>query len=169
MVAFCAMCTIQSIHQSPYDSDWALFRIATLQELVAELERQAGQRHPCRDPDGRTVVDAMAKQIDRAIRMVLNRPRRHVPATAGVGNDHDALIGLPDLDSLFQGPLHDSFDLQIPLFDDLSHLFGMGPVMQGGQEGDIPFDFGAGGVGEPGFTGINEQAAGPSGMQAFWT
>lgn len=117
MVAFCAMCTIQSIHFSPYDSDWALFRIATLQELVSELERQAGQRHPCRDPEGRTVVDAMAKQLHRAISMALDRPRRQAPL---LQDDQ-----LPDFGDLF-APVNDPCELQIPLFDDWSHFFGTG-------------------------------------------
>ena len=124
MVAFCAMCTIQSIHHSPYDSDWSLFRIATLQELVAELEKQAAQRHPCRDKGSRSVVDAMAKQLDRAISRVLARPRRE----AMIMND---LLNLDDLFPVQQNP----FDMQIPLFDDYSNLFGVAPPLPDGLMG----------------------------------
>lgn len=70
MVAFCAIYTVQSI-KSP--SEWSLFRLATLQELVAELSKQADERHSGYSEDKLTVVDAMSRQLSRAIKHVLSR------------------------------------------------------------------------------------------------
>lgn len=73
MVGFAAHYIIQSIKQSPSTrlSDWSVFRLATLLELVAELEKQANGRHQLVDSDTMSVVDAMAKQVSSGIHMVL--------------------------------------------------------------------------------------------------
>ncbi|WVR04388.1 hypothetical protein IAU60_001390 [Kwoniella sp. DSM 27419] len=89
MVAFCAIYTIQTINQLPsiYLSDWSLFRLATLQELVHELERQAADRHQFDRSNSMSVVDAMARQVSRGIRLVLNRKvpgRASIPSSAEV-------------------------------------------------------------------------------------
>jgi hypothetical protein len=88
MVAFCAIYIIQSINRinSPL-SDWDIFRIATLQELVADLESQAKARHPPTSESNMSVVDAMAKQLGSGIRMVLNR--RSLPI---LGSNDDNLF-----------------------------------------------------------------------------
>jgi hypothetical protein len=88
MVAFCAIYIIQSTNRinSPL-SDWDIFRIATLQELVADLESQAKARHPPTSDSSMSVVDAMAKQLNSGIRMVLNR--RTLPV---VGDQIDDLL-----------------------------------------------------------------------------
>ena len=82
MVAFCAMYTIQSISQSSSAqlSDWTLFRIATIQELVHELEKQAAARHRIPDPDLMSVVDAMARQLERGIQLVLRKQQSLQPS-----------------------------------------------------------------------------------------
>lgn len=77
MVAFCAIYTVQSIK---HPSDWSLFRLATLQELVAELNKQADARHPGYSEDRLTVVDAMSRQLSRAIKHVLSRIRSSMMA-----------------------------------------------------------------------------------------
>jgi hypothetical protein len=86
MVAFCAIYIIQSINRinSPL-SDWDIFRVATLQELVADLESQAKARHPPTSGSSMTVVDAMAKQLSSGIRMVLNK--RNIPVVGGQNDD----------------------------------------------------------------------------------
>ncbi|WRT65953.1 uncharacterized protein IL334_002904 [Kwoniella shivajii] len=75
MVAFCAIYTLQSINRSDpvILSDWSLFRLATLQELVSELEKQAAVRHHIDSANSTSVVDAMARQLSRGIRMVMSR------------------------------------------------------------------------------------------------
>lgn len=76
MVAFAAMYTIQSISRAtslPMDSTYFQFRLDTLQVLVAELERQAAERHPVDNRDSLNSVDAMAKQVARGIRVMLKR------------------------------------------------------------------------------------------------
>ncbi|WVQ79664.1 hypothetical protein IAT38_001764 [Cryptococcus sp. DSM 104549] len=81
MVAFCAIYTIQSINHlaSEYLSDWSLFQLATLQELILELEAQAAERHPTDSPRSMSVVDAMAKQLSRGIRILLSKKRTGQP------------------------------------------------------------------------------------------
>lgn len=81
MVAFCAIYIIQSINRPTSQplSDWDLFRIATLQELVSDLEKQAEARHPPISQDSMTVVDAMAKQLQSGLRVILSR--RSLPPT----------------------------------------------------------------------------------------
>lgn len=82
MVAFCALCTLQSINSSTNDylSDWSLFRLATLQELVALLELQGADRHTTSDKDSMHVVDAMARQLSRSIRSMLRKKKTNNPA-----------------------------------------------------------------------------------------
>lgn len=85
MVAFCAIYIIQSINRinTPL-SDWDVFRIATLQELVSDLEGQAKSRHSPTSKTNMSVVDAMARQLASGIRMVL--ARRTVPTMGDSGN-----------------------------------------------------------------------------------
>ena len=82
MVAFCAICTIQSINHSisSHLSDWSLFRLATLQELAAEMESQAAARHQVEVEDSMSVVDAMARQISRGIHLVINWKQTRQPS-----------------------------------------------------------------------------------------
>jgi hypothetical protein len=95
MVAFCAIYIIQSINRPIHQplSDWDLFRIATLQELVSDLAKQAEARHQPISPDSMTVVDAMAKQLKSGLRMVL--ARRSLPLTDGLlVNDGADAVGV---------------------------------------------------------------------------
>lgn len=73
MVGFAAHYILQSIKRSPSTrlSDWSVFRLATLLELVAELEKQANGRHQLKNNDTMSVVDAMAKQVSFGIQTVL--------------------------------------------------------------------------------------------------
>nr|XP_019007650.1 uncharacterized protein I206_07665 [Kwoniella pini CBS 10737]OCF46431.1 hypothetical protein I206_07665 [Kwoniella pini CBS 10737] len=75
MVAFCAIYTLQSINRSDvvYLSDWSLFRLATLQELIFELEQQASVRHSVDTGNSMSVVDAMARQLSRGINLILSK------------------------------------------------------------------------------------------------
>ncbi|WVO25131.1 uncharacterized protein IAS62_006520 [Cryptococcus decagattii] len=75
MVAFCAIYTIQSINHSasPYLSDLSLLRLATVHELIAELEAQAEARHVVDIPGYFSVVDAMARQLSRNMRLLLSK------------------------------------------------------------------------------------------------
>jgi hypothetical protein len=107
MVAFCALCTIQSISCSPSEflSDWCLFRVAVLQELVAELESQAAVRHELNGSDSMSVVDAMARQLSRELRLLLcKKSPGNLPAdTQFVGLSDDlAMQQLMQLDDLAQ-------------------------------------------------------------------
>jgi hypothetical protein len=120
MVAFCAIYTVQSIK---YPSDWSLFRLATLQELVAELNKQAAVRHPGYAEDRLTVVDAMSRQISRAIKHVLCRIRPMAAPAWDSGSDPqpverfdlDQLITVPEWDFAEISP---SFpNLAVPMFD----------------------------------------------------
>lgn len=96
MVAFCAIYIIQSINRiNPPLSDWDIFRIATLQELVADLESQAQARHPPTSESNMSVVDAMARQLGSGIRMVLNR--RGIPTLSGEGDNPIFDHGFGDL------------------------------------------------------------------------
>ncbi|OCF41834.1 transcription factor [Kwoniella heveanensis CBS 569] len=73
----------------PTLSEWSLFRLSVLQELVAELESQSAARHRVDHFSGgegggagmafssMNVVDAMARQLSRGIKLVLNK---HFPA-----------------------------------------------------------------------------------------
>ncbi|WVQ97772.1 hypothetical protein IAU59_004886 [Kwoniella sp. CBS 9459] len=113
MVAFCAIYTIQTINHSsstksspsstansvsglnnnPSDpstlSEWSLFRLSVLQELVAELKSQSAARHQVDQFSSvgagagmgvsMNVVDAMARQLARGIKLVLNK---HFPTPA---------------------------------------------------------------------------------------
>lgn len=75
MVAFCAIYITQSIGRLSLEplvlSDWDLFRIATLQELIGELESQAEARHQLSAPDSMSVVHAMARQLSRGLNVLL--------------------------------------------------------------------------------------------------
>lgn len=77
MVAFCAIYTMQTINftDQTYLSDWSLFRLATLQELASQLEKQAADRHHVQTSNSTSVVDAMARQLSRGIRVVLCKKR----------------------------------------------------------------------------------------------
>ena len=73
MVAYCALCIVQSIG-SPSSSglsDWSILRLATLQELVSLLELQAADRHQTSTSTGTNVVDAMSRRLSREISRLL--------------------------------------------------------------------------------------------------
>ncbi|WWC88152.1 uncharacterized protein L201_003057 [Kwoniella dendrophila CBS 6074] len=75
MVAFCAIYTLQSINRSDpvHLSDWSLFRLATIQELIGELEQQASVRHHTDKENSMSVVDAMSRQLSRGIKLILTK------------------------------------------------------------------------------------------------
>jgi len=133
MVAFCAIYIIQSINRvhSPL-SDWDIFRLATLQELVAELESQAKARHPPTSDSSMSVVDAMAKQLSSGIRMVLSR--RSLPMIGG-GEDDNMLFVHHQLDNVGMEPFMFNANNAMPfipvwdvgsLLPDLGLPWGMG-------------------------------------------
>lgn len=74
MVAFSALFVVRAIGSTSSDvlSEWSLFRLATLLELVHELERQALARYQA-DASEMSVVHAMARQLSREIRLLLRR------------------------------------------------------------------------------------------------
>ena len=74
MVAYCALFIVHAIESSASEllTDWSLFRLAILLELIAELERQAAVRHHSNSAS-MTVVDAMAQQLARNIRILLKK------------------------------------------------------------------------------------------------
>lgn len=78
MVAFCAIYIIQSISRSstPSFTDWDVYRVALLQELVAELESQAQARHQLDPADNMIVVEAMARRLSSALGVVIARRSR---------------------------------------------------------------------------------------------
>ena len=129
MVAFCAIYTIQSINlsTSAHLSDWSLFRLATLQELVAELESQASARHPIEHLNSMSVVDAMARQISRGIRLILNKKHTRRSPTS---TSHPTTLPPPGI-SLATGYVDELLPStsQIPRFDDI--IGGDGDVASG--------------------------------------
>jgi hypothetical protein len=124
MVAFCAIYTVQSILRSTslFLSDWTLFRLATLQELVYELEKQAETRYPPLRVDDMNAPDAMARQISRGVQVVLQKKKaRHVLASGRTGTSQ---LPITTDTGAFDNPFNDSLvGLQIPQFDDLSNFF----------------------------------------------
>ncbi|CAD6588347.1 MAG: hypothetical protein CYPHOPRED_004341 [Cyphobasidiales sp. Tagirdzhanova-0007] len=74
MVAYCALFIVHAIESSASEllTDWSLPRLAILLELIAELERQAAVRHHT-ESASMTVVDAMAQQLSRSIRVLLKK------------------------------------------------------------------------------------------------
>ncbi|ORY25458.1 putative transcription factor [Naematelia encephala] len=94
MVAFCAIYVIQSINHSFSAglSDWSLFRLATLQELVGELESQAKARHELDTPSSMSVVAAMARQLSRGIRRVLEAKRTDQPTALETTEPHATVL-----------------------------------------------------------------------------
>lgn len=80
MVTFSALFVIQAIDSEPTEvlSDWSLFRLATLRELVDQLKIQANLRHST-EAAKMSVVDAMARQLSRAIKHLLGRKRTTQP------------------------------------------------------------------------------------------
>lgn len=95
MVGFAAHYIIQSIKQSPSIrlSDWSVFRLATLLELVAELEKQANGRHQLVNGDTMSVVNAMAKQVSSGIHMVLaKKTSASTPLVQGSNLDTASMI-----------------------------------------------------------------------------
>lgn len=129
MVAFCAIYIVQSIK---HPSDWSLFRLATLQELVAELSKQAADRYPVYSDERLTVVDAMARQLSRAIKLVLSRIRLSMAAAPraweSISPAQDEPQQTPalrhfELDHLFSDTLPEwglpdiSPNLAVPMFD----------------------------------------------------
>lgn len=133
MVAFCAIYIIQSINRINSSlSDWDIFRIATLQELVADLDSQAKARHPPTSDSSMSVVDAMAKQLSSGIRMVLSR--RSLPMIGG-GEDDNMLFDHHQLDNVGMEPFMFNANNAMPfipvwdvgsLLPDLGLPWGMG-------------------------------------------
>jgi len=133
MVAFCAIYIIQSINRvnSPV-SDWDIFRIATLQELVSDLESQAKARHRPTSDSGMSVVDAMARQLSSGMRMVLGR--RSLPIIGG-GEDENVLFDRHQLGNVGMEPFMFNTNNAMPfipewdvgsLLPDLGLPWGMG-------------------------------------------
>jgi hypothetical protein len=106
MVTFSALFVVQAIDSEPseYLSDWSLFRLATLRELVDELRKQAEARHTAEE--GRmSVVDAMARQLTRGIRHLLSRKKTSSPPlTFGGGNGGSSIGLLPTATATFDSP-----------------------------------------------------------------
>nr|XP_018264996.1 uncharacterized protein I303_03178 [Kwoniella dejecticola CBS 10117]OBR87154.1 hypothetical protein I303_03178 [Kwoniella dejecticola CBS 10117] len=93
MVAFCAIYTLQSINRSDaiYLSDWSVFRLATIQELISELEIQARVRHDVDTENSMSVVDAMARQLSRGVNLILIKKQvgqglRSIPSVEASNN-----------------------------------------------------------------------------------
>lgn len=129
MVAFCAMCTLQSVNSSTseYLSDWSLFRLATLQELVALLELQGADRHPLNSKDDMHVVDAMARQLSRGIRSILRKKKTANPAPFSTP-PLDAFAGLPPFAGTPQAP---AFDVAHPASSSsISQYTSQPPLLQ---------------------------------------
>ncbi|WVW80435.1 hypothetical protein I302_102417 [Kwoniella bestiolae CBS 10118] len=151
MVAFCAIYTLQSINRCDpiYLSDWSVFRLATLQELVSELEKQAAVRHHIDKENSMSVVDAMARQLSRGIKLVLTKKqlgRQSIPSESSsislVYNPEDLLSQQPGIEIDVNGIFHQNnnvggniithsippqsqeqlFPVQEPRFDDLTQL-----------------------------------------------
>ena len=85
MVAFCAIYIIQSISRTSatFLFDWDLYRVALLQELVAELESQAKARHQLHPSESMIVVEAMARRLSGALAVVIaprSRPAQPGPS-----------------------------------------------------------------------------------------
>lgn len=110
MVAFCAVYLIHSMDRACNVSlsDWSLFRLATLQELVCELETQAAARHQVSLPNSMSVVHAMARQISRAIRSVLQRHRQraHEPLSSTFIDNSTAILQDPFVDGVTHPDQH---------------------------------------------------------------
>ncbi|KAK8845637.1 hypothetical protein IAR55_006353 [Kwoniella newhampshirensis] len=135
MVAFCAIYIIQSINLACVDlSDWSLFRLAVIQELVVELEKQAANRHQVDAPDSMSAVGAVAQQLSRGIRLILIKKRNRTKAV-----DHSAMAterGLTDNgiegDTTILGEREPSSllgDLLIPQYDELSQFMSSNNAM----------------------------------------
>ena len=119
-MAFCAIYIVQSIKQTPSShlSDWSVFRLAALQELVHELEKQGEARHRLDAPETRNVIEAMAKQIAGGIRLILSKKTASTPAflsasldTASNVSDNIGPAHAPDL-------IHHETDLWFSLHAD---------------------------------------------------
>ena len=141
MVAFCAIYTIQSINHSasPYLSDLSLLRLATVHELIGELEAQADARHAVDSPGYFSVVDAMARQLSRNMRLLLSKKEiYHAPHSetsvthSSTYNPHTNFIHThPHLHHL-QDPHHYTNN-QLPQFDEVPQF------MFTADDGGLPF------------------------------
>ncbi|AFR95234.2 transcription factor [Cryptococcus neoformans C23] len=157
MVAFCAIYTIQSINHSasPYLSDLSLLRLATVHELIGELEAQADARHAVDIPGYFSVVDAMARQLSRNMRLLLSKKEiYHAPHSetsvthSSTYNPHTNFIHThPHLHHL-QDPHHYTNN-QLPQFDEVPQFMftaddgGLPFMGDWGLEGMLPdMDFG---------------------------
>jgi hypothetical protein len=72
MVVYSALFVVQAMESthSEYLSDWNIFRLSILLELVTDLQKQARDRHAC-DLSNMSSPDAMSRQLSRAIRLLL--------------------------------------------------------------------------------------------------
>ncbi|WWD05445.1 hypothetical protein V865_003522 [Kwoniella europaea PYCC6329] len=146
MVAFCAIYTLQSINRCDpiYLSDWSVFRLATVQELISELEKQAAVRHHTDRGNGMTVVDAMARQLSRGIKLLFTKKQvgrppissdesdvsqgQHIPETIhqqqGIVMNMDGAIQFNNENTILQThqPNEQQFIAQEPRFGDLTQL-----------------------------------------------
>ena len=102
MVAFCATFIIQSINQSTSIalSDWALYRIATLQELIKDFEAQSAALHPPENPDWANSVEVVARHLSQCLRLLLCKKHRLPQPDLAIGMDSVANNAPLDLDEL---------------------------------------------------------------------
>ncbi|WWC96674.1 hypothetical protein V866_003546 [Kwoniella sp. B9012] len=146
MVAFCALYTLQSINRCDpiYLSDWSVFRLAIVQELISELEKQAAVRHHTDRENGMTVVDAMARQLSRGIKLLFTKKQVGRPPISSDESDASQGQQIPEMINQQQGivmnmdgaiqfnnentilqthqPNEQQFNAQEPIFDDLTQL-----------------------------------------------
>lgn len=157
MVAFCAIYTIQSIYHSasPYLSDLSLLRLATVHELIAELEAQAEARHVVDIPGYFSVVDAMARQLSRNMRMLLSKKEIYQAPHSETSETHSSTYDLhANSTHTHSRPHHlqddhHYTDDQFPQFDEFAQFMfttddgGLPFMGDWGLEGMLPdMDFG---------------------------
>nr|KIR44715.1 transcription factor [Cryptococcus bacillisporus CA1280] len=157
MVAFCAIYTIQSINHSasPYLSDLSLLRLATVHELIAELEAQAEARHVVDIPGYFSVVDAMARQLSRNMRLLLSKKEIYQAPHPETSETHSSTYDLhANSTHTHSRPHHlqddhHYTDNQFPQFDEFAQFMfttddgGLPFMGDWGLEGMLPdMDFG---------------------------
>ena len=84
MVTFCAIYILQAIARSSDSSrlsDWDLYRLAVIQELVAQLQSQADARYQSLDPTQLLAADAMARQLSLRMRQLLSSKSASEPTS----------------------------------------------------------------------------------------
>ena len=146
MVAFCAIHILQAIARPSNStglSDWDLYRLAVIQELVGQLQNQAEARHQGVDTTQMSALDAMARQLSLRMRQLLSskaisisvspifqsQPATFDPATSIGLRDGSIDNSLPTMSAtLAPDPLRQTFSVQdeaLPFISDwdLDSLF----------------------------------------------